>query len=256
MTNSLEPLSEFDLHAYADGQLAGEDLVRVEAYLKTHPEEAARVEEWIRQNAAIRDMFAPYAAKRAGDADLVKPKAESPARPRKSFWLTAASISVFALGNLTGLALPHFLGSPASAKPVYEQASEAYSIYTRDVRHPVEVWANDKDHLVSWLSKRLDKQLVAPDLKAQGLSLVGGRLVPVDGIPGALLMYEDNSGKRVTVLLGQAPKVQETAFLFASKGSLETLYWVDRSLSFAITGELDRNQLRAIAEECYKQYQG
>src|SRR5690606_35667099 len=48
----------------------------------------------------------------------------------------------------------------------------AHRLYTAEVRHPVEVGAGEEDHLVSWLSKRLDSPLKAPDLQAQGLNLL------------------------------------------------------------------------------------
>ncbi len=254
MSDALRPMTENELHAYADGQMAADDVSRVEAWLTAHPEDAARIAAWRIQNEAIRDMFGPYAKTLPEDAARLKTPPRNPLLARLPLRAPAA-VMLFALGTATGLALPSLLGSPATATPIFEQASDAYRIYAREVRHPVEVWAGEKDHLVAWLGKRLGERVVAPDLTASGYTLVGGRLVPVDGVAGALLMYEDKSGKRLTLLLGRTPKKNETAFQFASSGAVETLYWMDNGLAYAVSGEVSRQALRSIADECYRQFQ-
>ncbi len=254
MSDALNPVTENDLHAYADGHMAVDDAARVETWLAEHPEDAARVAAWRSQNAAIRDMFAPYATTRPEDAALLAVQARRPILERLPL-RAAAAVLLFALGTATGLGLPSLLGAPATATPIFKQASEAYAIYAREVRHPVEVWAGEKDHLVAWLGKRLGEKIVAPDLASAGYTLVGGRLVPVDGVAGALLMYEDKSGKRLTLLLGRTAKKNETAFQFASNGAVETLYWMDNGLAYAVSGEISREALRAVADLCYRQFQ-
>lgn len=254
MSDALNPVTENDLHAYADGQMAAEEMTRVEAWLAAHPEDAARVAAWRSQNEAIRDMFAPYATMRPEDSARLTVPRRKPLVERLPL-RAAAAVLLFALGTATGLALPSLIGSPATATPIFEQASDAYTIYAREVRHPVEVWAGEKDHLVAWLGKRLGEKIVAPDLASAGYTLVGGRLVPVDGVAGALLMYEDKSGKRLTLLLGRTAKKSETAFQFASNGAVETLYWMDNGLAYAVSGEVSREALRAVADLCYRQFQ-
>ena len=55
--------------------------------------------------------------------------------------------------------------------------------------HPVEVGADDEQHLVNWLSKRLGVKVRAPKLDDAGMSLVGGRLLPGENGPVAQFMY-------------------------------------------------------------------
>ncbi len=60
--------------------------------------------------------------------------------------------------------------------------------------------------------------LKVPDLQALGFQLVGGRLLPVDGRPGAMFMYEDQGGERLTVLRRAAtPDNRTTSFRFAAR---------------------------------------
>lgn len=256
MTDADTPLSPEVLHAYADAQLSAEDMARVERWLREHPEDLARVRDWQAQNRAIQAMFAPYRTTRPDDAAMF---ADAP-QPARIGWLRypaaiAAGLCLFLAGVATG----HFLPASPAHLPVeqaalHEEASSAFLIYTSEVRHPVEVRANEKDHLVTWLGKRLGHKFAAPDLSGLGFNLVGGRLVPVNGKAGALLMYEDATGKRLTVMVGQSGENDVTSFRFASNGPVETFYWIDDRLSYAVTGEIPRDMLRRIADTCYRQF--
>ncbi|NJD34206.1 MAG: anti-sigma factor, partial [Betaproteobacteria bacterium] len=51
------PISEDDLHAYADGQLAPARLRQVETWLAGHPETRAQVEEWRAQAVSLHRAY-------------------------------------------------------------------------------------------------------------------------------------------------------------------------------------------------------
>ena len=257
MTDTGKPVTEEDLHAYADAQLSNGDVARVEAWLKTHPEDAARVHAWQQQNRDIQTMFEPYRRSREGDeALLVSPTVvETPAASWKTHAFRAATgLCLFALGVAAGIGYDRRPAQEDHARFPGE-ASSAFMIYASEVRHPVEVKADEKDHLVTWLGKRLGQKFAAPDLSRWGFTLIGGRLVPVDGRAGALLMYEDGGGKRLTVLVGQSDANAATSFRFVSRGGVETFYWVDERLTYAVTAEIPRDMLRQVADECYKQFE-
>src|SRR5205809_25292 len=73
----------------------------------------------------------------------------------------------------------------------------AHRLYIAEVRHPIEVTANE-NHLLPWLSRRVGTNLRAPDLSTFGLRLLGGRLLPGMNGPAALFMYEGLTGERIT----------------------------------------------------------
>ncbi|CAN7263893.1 anti-sigma factor family protein [Rhizobium sp. LjRoot254] len=260
MTDAATPVTEGDLHAYADAQLSNGELARVETWLKDHPDDAEKVRQWQAQNCMIQTMFEPYRAARPGDAELFASAADSGATPGSSPWRTrglqvGAGICLFALGAVAGHYAPFGTPTGTDEAGLHQEASSAFLIYASEVRHPVEVKADEKDHLVKWLSKKLGHQLAAPDLSARGFSLVGGRLVPVNGKAGALMMYEDAAGKRLTILVGQSEADAITSFRFASEGPVETFYWIDEKLSYAVTGEIPRDVLRRVADDCYRQFE-
>ncbi|MBB4572409.1 anti-sigma factor family protein [Rhizobium lentis] len=257
--NETNPIvTEADLHAYADGQLPETARARVEAFLADNPDEAAMVAEWQAQNTGIRSLFAGYEKARDSDPLLVSsPRTLSPVTNRWA--VAAAALVVFALGAVSGHYGPALLAKPdlqlAGSETLPKQAETAFTVYAAEVRHPVEVFADEEAHLATWLGKRLAIQnLKIPNLQPLGFKLVGGRLLPVDGKPGAMFMYENEAGERLTVMLGRNKENRTTSFRFASSGNLETFYWIDGELGYAVTGEISRETLRGVAEECYRQF--
>ncbi|QRM55887.1 anti-sigma factor [Sinorhizobium sp. BG8] len=253
-------VTEEELHAYVDGWLSPEDRQRIDLWLAEHPAELERVTGWKLQNERIRAVFGSDETVRPGDRELFA-NALTRFRPSKLRWplAAAAAIVIFAAGVVTGNVVPFPVGSARTAPPVEaslpREAQSAFLVYASEVRHPVEVVGSERSHLATWLGKRLDHALNIPDLTALGYDLVGGRLVPVHGKAGAFLMYQNALGKRMTVLIGRNGEERETSFLFSREGTLETFYWIDGGVGYAITGEVSREELRKIADECYRQFE-
>ncbi|KQV82080.1 anti-sigma factor [Rhizobium sp. Root1220] len=259
MTEINPTVAEADLHAFADGQLEGNERSRIEAWLKENPDAALQVSEWQAQNAGIRAIFAGYERQNKTDIALVAPPHRKAAWPRRAAVAAAAMIAAFGFGVISGQYGLALFEKPELQLAEFEtfpkEAQNAFLVYAGEVRHPVEVFANEEDHLATWLGKRLAiPDLKVPNLQTLGFHLVGGRLLPVDGKPGAMFMYEDQGGERLTVLVGRNAANRTTSFRFASADSVETFYWIDGELGYAVTGEISRDMLRKVAEECYKQF--
>ena len=91
--------------------------------------------------------------------------------------------------------------APSNFDTYTANALEAHKLYVVEVRHPVEVAGAEREHLLQWLSKRLNFDLRAPNLDAVGLMLIGGRLLPgPTGGASAFFMYEASSGERFTLI--------------------------------------------------------
>jgi len=251
MTDQQRPVSDDELHAYADGVLAGTRVAEVEAWLAANPEAAGRVQAWREQNRALHALFDPVL-----DEPVPAPLAETLARrnvrlPRAA----AAAVAWLAVGGVIGYALNDWL-TPAAAPALFaERAAIAHVVYAAEVQHPVEVTAEHEQHLVKWLSKRLGKELRTPDFTGFGYQLVGGRLLPGDKGPAAQFMYQNNAGARLTLYVsvpgeGTAP----TAFRYEKEDGTHVLYWVDRDLGFALVGDAGRAQLMDIASVAYQAF--
>jgi anti-sigma factor RsiW len=138
------------------------------------------------------------------------------------------------------------------------QATAAFAVYTPEVRHPVEVDAAQQQHLVQWLSKRLNRPLKLPTLAPSGYELVGGRLLPGDDGARAQFMYQNANGERVTLYVGAVEGAAgkgmgETAFRFSNEGSVASFYWVENGFGYALSGKLPRQGLLVLAEAVYRQ---
>ncbi len=246
-----------ELHAYVDGQLPPERRRAVEAWLADNPAMAATVAGWKAQNDGIRALYAAEVpADRIADGRELHTLRARLARPRPRWRMAAAAVAIFALGGVSGGLLDRALqGTPPTGAPSLPQLSlDSYLVYAGEVRHPVEVGADQEAHLVGWLGKRLGTALSAPDLSRLGFRLVGGRLVPVGDAPGAMLMYEDAGGKRLTCLIARDPaSAADTGFRYAEHDGVATFSWVDHGLGYALSAPFARERLLEIANAVYGQ---
>ncbi|MCP5368921.1 MAG: anti-sigma factor [Hyphomicrobiales bacterium] len=256
-------LGEGDLHAYLDGELDAEGRAEVEAWLAGHPDASARLAGYRDHKAGLHALFdgvldepLPDSLRRTLAAGT-RPAAVSP--PGPPAWRRAAAAAVLlAAGGLGGWfgqrALapetpPAAVTAPAAA--FAQRAIGAHVVYAAEVRHPVEVGADEEKHLSAWLSKRLGRPLHAPALTEAGFRLVGGRLLPDGGAPAAQFMYENGDGQRVTVYLRQRFGTGTVAFRFAEHDGRRAFYWIDEPFACALIGDIDRDTLMKLSHLVY-----
>lgn len=242
-------VTEADLHAYVDGALEPERRVQVEAWLAGNPDQAERAAAFAQQNARLHAVFDPVLEEAAPDR-FKRPPRTGFGAPLMRY---AAVVTWVAIGAVVGWTLRG--ERPAVDRVALpRQAAIAHVVYTPEVRHPVEVGADQQDHLVKWLSKRLGGELKAPVLSGQGYELVGGRLLAGEGGPVAHFMYQDARGQRLTLYVRRDAAVnRETAFRFAQEGSVGVFYWIDGPFGYALTGELPKQDLERVATAVYGQ---
>jgi anti-sigma factor RsiW len=245
-------VSEDEFHAYVDGELPAERRGAVEAWLATHPEDAARVAAWRSQAELIRARY-------GGAANEKPPRRLDPARlARRRRWrvttmAAAAVIAAFVAGGVAGWFAHAVEGSSSSdLRRFTADALEAYRLYVVEVRHPVEVAGDERPHLVQWLSKRVGSPVRIPELDKMGLKLVGGRLLPGPTGATAFFMYENASGERFTLYCGQTDD-RETALRYTTGDHNAAYYWVDHNLACVLSGPAERDKLHAIAQAAYDQ---
>ncbi len=251
MTDRDLPVTEDELHAYVDGEIARDRRFAVEAWLAAHPDDAARVAEWRLQAEALRARFSDVAT----EPVPARFNLDRLSRPRRPWGAIAATALIAAsLGAVVGWFAHGVTGAtPSNFERFTREAIEAHKLYVVEVRHPVEVPGDEREHLVQWLSKRLSYDLRAPDLRANGLNLVGGRLLPgVRGEASAFFMYEGASGERFTLYCSHSA-APETGMRYRAEDPVAAFYWVDRGLAYVVSGPSDRQKLWAITKAAYDQ---
>jgi anti-sigma factor RsiW len=263
-------ITEADLHAYIDGQLAPERQADMQAYLAQHPDAAQRFAAYRSQTQGLRALFAPVLL------ETLPPRLLQAALPRTSrtpwygqSWLGQRLVASVAIAVVSAASAWFVRGSadqtlasvPMAVEPVLtgfaQRAAVAHVVYSPEVRHPVEVSADQEPHLVAWLSKRLGAAISVPSLQPIGYALLGGRLLPGDSGPVAQFMYADASGQRLTLYVThEAPKLAnqpETAFHFGQDGKTNVFYWVDKSFGYALSGSVAKPELARVAHEVHRQ---
>jgi anti-sigma factor RsiW len=255
-------VEEHELHARIDGQLPSERTAEIDTYLAAHPEAQERLAHYVEQRQKLRAAFAEEVAgpipARLRVARLL---AEQRRRRYQRFGQIAAAVALVVVGAAGGWAArdstPAFLPTNTAlsdARTITADAISAHRVFSVELRHPVEVDVGQEAHLVQWLSKRLGRPLVVPDLSAAGFRLMGGRLLPAEDSPAAQFMYE-NGKDRLTLYL-RAGIGGETAFRYSEENGIGAFYWSDEGFGYAIAAKVDRNQLLRVAEIIYHQTSG
>ncbi len=258
-------ITEDELHGWVDGQLPASAQAQVQAWLGEHQPDATRVAQYRGQNAALHGAYDAVLEESVPDRLL------APLRGKSSLNVMryAAALVWFAMGGIVGGLIGgaggwylHTLkgdGARATiAVPAFARlAVVAHAVYSPEVRHPVEVGADQEAHLAAWLSKRLGTKLRVPHLGDLGFALVGGRLLPGqpdDRFPVAQFMYQDGKGQRLTLYVrADMATSRETAFRFAQEKNIGVFYWVDQKLGYALSGEIEKAQLLRVANAVYQQ---
>jgi anti-sigma factor RsiW len=250
-------MNETDLHAYVDGHLDAEKQAAVENWLAAHPEDQERVAAYRQLRDSIRAAYDPV-LEESVPANLQRALRPAPAWRRAA--LAAGWVALgLAVGVTAGWWLHDSRPAPASVSDggaaMARRAAVAHATYSPEVRHPVEVGADQEAHLTAWLSKRLGAPVRAPKLEHVGYSLVGGRLLPGDTGPVAHFMYQCQAGTRVTLYVRtDAVSNRETAFRFAREGNVRVFYWVDRKMGYALSSaDISKDDLNKVANAVYQQ---
>jgi len=246
-----DPFTEDELQTWVDGRLDPARNQEVEAWLDAHPAEARRWRGHRNDAAVLHAIFDP-----ALDGPL--PARLDPRVIRARSWRpqamrAAAAVLLLVLGAAGGwLARGDILGRDRMAMSLPRDAVLAHRVFVAEVRHPVEVAADQEAHLVAWLSKRLGRPLKAPRLSAQGFDLMGGRLLAAAGGPAAQLMYQNAEGRRLTLYVRGAGG-GDTAFRVERNEGVSAFYWVDHGMGYALIGDLDRGRLLDAANAIYRE---
>ena len=277
----MRPFDDVDLLAFVDNQVGPNRREAIDTYLKHAPDDAERVAKWQRQNEAIRSAFAPVAseavplwlavsqiesdrgkpttAARASLAALPSPLRAGQGSPRLRTRAIPHVLIAAAIAFVAGLSVPIaanrwpglggyvlMAGQAASREGIAQRALEAHNTYGTDADRPVEVADVPEGTLKRWLERRVPFSVTLPDLSTEGWTLRGGRVVPADRGPGALLVYENGVGDRLSLFMSRAaPGVEDEAPEEPSPDGV--LAWAQGSIGYAIVTSrspawLSRNQ--------------
>jgi len=264
MKKSIIDIQEDDLHAYVDNQLSDEKRRAVEELMRDKPEIAEKIQQWQQQNQAIAEYFEkesfaqiPEKLKLENISLAVKKDHDQETKSQGYPWYYSMAASLFlAIGGATigWFAHDNLQETPKNAPVFANMAISAYEVFSVEVLHPVEVGANKKEHLVKWLSKRIDHSIKLPALENYGFKLLGGRLLSMqEGRAAAQFMFENKQGKRITWLISKSPAYKDHAFFFKNDKSINSYYWMDTNVAYSVSGEMNKDNLYKLSRGIYQQ---
>jgi len=249
------PVTEDELHAYIDGELPADRMEAVTAWLAAHPEQAVTVASWRAQSERIRARYSAVLDEAVPERltlDQIIRTDRANGRSWKAF-AAAAAVVAFLAGGATGwFAHGISLANRAGSFALANGALDAYKLYVVEVRHPVEVPGDERQHMTQWLSRRIGEDLRVPDLQSIGLKLVGGRLLPGPTGAAAFYMYEGASGERFTIYCAKA-SAPASAFRYTTGERAAAFYWADGKVAYVVSGPADREKLEKVAKTAYEQ---
>jgi anti-sigma factor RsiW len=258
MTAAERPISTDELHAYVDDGLDPARRIEVEDYLETHPAMARQVAVYRAQREALRSALASRAAAPIPPELNLGRLLEARLR-RRPLWWRAAAIAFLCLG-IGGVAGWYVGGSPSSDRLhvamslLQQQAMASHAVFAADGSHPIEVAAAEQEHLARWLSNRLQRNVVPPDLAGLGYRLLGGRLLATEhGGAAALFVYDNARGDRLSVLLRPMARELKAGRADIAQGALNGCSWIDGGMGYAVIAAVSDETLDRIADQVGRQ---
>ena len=253
------PVGEDDLQALVDGRLAPDRAAITHAFLEANPDLAARLRLDGEVRSALRGRLRPIAdAPVPSRLRVAAIMAERRQSRRRGLGAAAAALVLLLGGAGGGWFAREALGGARTGEPqpwalMAGDALAAHRTYAVEIVHPVEVRAEQSAHLAQWLSKRLRRRLILPDLEPFGLSLVGGRLLPAGADVAALLMYADAAGARLTVYV-RCGAAGESALRFLREGELSSFAWAGEGYGYVVAAPMERERLQSVARAVSQEF--
>lgn len=226
--------SEYELHAYVDGALEASRRAEIERYLASNPDVAERVARWRRDADFLRTEFAGAMTRPPQprlDPTAVRRRLRTRSRVRMG--AAAAFVVAMGVGGVSGWSIRTMSLTPA---PMAD-AADAYRVFAIDRNRPVEMGADNVDHLQKWLSTRLGTPISLPDLRSEGFDLLGGRLLATSDGPAALVFYQDHDGERVSIYVRPSDRFPEGTRGTRDDGGLMTKYWYKKGYGYALVAK-------------------
>ena len=241
------------LSAYLDGELDPATALAIEERLAKDPDAQAELAALIAADVLAQEAFeaalsapVPFTlAQQIKSAPM--PQTAAP-KPRPVWGALAASLVVFVLGGVGGFTL-RGEDAPVQTAGWLADIADYHAIYASQVRHLVEVGADESDHIETWLGDTVGAEFSIPDLTEFGLTFEGGRLVVANGKPVAQLMYRDADGVVVALCLQRTSKTPSDTLVFneSTINGFDFVSWTAGDADYVVIGPENQPGLNDIA---------
>jgi anti-sigma factor RsiW len=248
---TFETVENWALHAFADGELEGNERKAMERLLAEN-EEARKALSAINYQKSELSKAYGSAVDEPVPQSLIATAQGRTTRGMLPYAAMAASLALLLIGGAGGW-YSAVNSDSLQAADLARRALIAHEVFSVEVKHPFEVAAAEQEHLQKWLSKRVGDEVKIPDLNSEGFSLLGGRLLAGENSPAGQLMYESADKQRLTVFISANDRESNEELSVVQNGKLYTCYWRDGKLAMAVTGEMAKDDMMSLAKNIYEQ---
>lgn len=237
------PVTDWDLHAYADGRIDPEtDHARaVEAYLAANPAEQSRVRAYRAQDEAIRARYRHVLAQPV--PERLRPESLRAARAgiasRRPSLRAAAGVALLVCATLIG-----WLAGQQSDRPL-ERFADRTTAYLSAQQESGPSGSPAELESLSALGG-------APDFRTKGLELVGARELDNGDMYEA--RYRDRGGRELRLFVAPDPQRHDILMSRTADGGRKVVYWQQGPLMYGLTGDFDEGLLDDFAHTAINQF--
>jgi anti-sigma factor RsiW len=231
------PPSVNDLHAYVDHQLNDVDRRLVETYLAANPHVAEQVRAWQQDAQQLRAALSG-ALQQPANPDLDPSVIHQRLKRQSRRHLASAAVLLIAVsvGGLSGWQAREM--TMAGATPPMTDAMQAYRMFAQQGILPADYKVTDDGDMQGWLDHYFSRANRLPNLANSGFKPVSGRLLSTEQGPAAMVMYEDQSGRKISFYIRPpGPKNNLLPRGSRSDGELQAEYWSGPGYNYAMVSE-------------------
>jgi anti-sigma factor RsiW len=242
-------ISDEELHAFIDGELAPADMRRVEAIINGAPELQEQVELFTADKALIHDIYAPLIEQPLPTAVLEALKRGRPERRQFFNFVTwrfpAGAFAAAAVLVIGFLAYPTLIGA---GDPLIAEALAAQNGELRTERSvPPAALAMAKDRIAE---DALAKPVKVPDLEKAGYVLKGIAVFAKAHAKHSLqARYENSAGQSFVVYMRSSAGPDR--FDMQQRGKTQICVWQNDDLSVVMTGDMSAREMLKVANLTY-----
>ncbi|MCR0984893.1 anti-sigma factor family protein [Roseomonas populi] len=238
------------LHAYVDDRLDAGQRAKMERRLAADPELRRRVNDWQAQDAVLRDALSfklrEPVPPSLSVAALAEARMRTTTRPVARWRMAAGFVLALGLGAAGGWFGHRMMPFDEIALLGMESAS-AYRVFANDPARAIEVSSSNRAEMAAWMTQKLGRRVVLPDLSSVGYSLLGGRVLSTLSGAAAMLIYESAGGDRLTVYVRPMGIGREAEMQLLDVKALEGYGWINRQIGYSVMSDGDRELLRPVA---------
>ncbi|WP_447792902.1 anti-sigma factor family protein [Pseudomonas farris] len=242
------PPSERDLHAYVDHQLSDADRHQMETYLANNAEAAAQVRAWQHDAQQLRAALSGALQQPANpqlDPAMIRQRVKR--QSRRHLASAAVLLIAVSIGGLSGWQAREM--TLVRAPLPMTDAMQAYRLIAQQGILPADYKVSDNGDMQSWLDRYFSQAHRLPNLTAAGYKPISGRLLSTEQGPAAMVVYEDQSGHKVSFYV-RPPGPKNTLLPRGSRsdGELQAEYWSGAGYNYAMVSPSDTSAAQMLKQ--------